>query len=397
MDALQNLYSQARGASQFRGGSPYNQQEQWFNPPRSSTPPPGFAQQRSMPPPPAEFYQPQRSMPPPPPEFLQQQRSMTPPEFLQRQRSMGFGQPRSLTPPPSFQQQSYDYSSFRQQPRSQTPPPGFLQQQRPITPPRHINQQQFFQQQFLQQQAPYPQQHYQSPYEQQSGQQRTPSPPPRPQLQLGGGASSRPSPATRVSQAVVPEPSAIASTSSTRQEVHSTLTEPVSVTLARDARRVANNLQQIVVFNSNRNDPARTLRDWDLWGPFFFIIALSCILSSTASTNKSTVFAVVFAVLSAGAVSLTMNVVLLGGKLNFLQSLSVLGYCLFPLDIGAILCAAYSGKLYRSAMIFATLLWSSWSVYPFVSTAVRPSRKALAVYPVFLMYISMGLLVLAND
>lgn len=41
------------------------------------------------------------------------------------------------------------------------------------------------------------------------------------------------------------------------------------------------------------------------------------------------------------------------------------------------------------------LAWSSWAAYPFMSAAVAPRRKALALYPVFLMYISVGFIIIA--
>ncbi|KAG6548440.1 hypothetical protein Mapa_009927 [Marchantia paleacea] len=178
---------------------------------------------------------------------------------------------------------------------------------------------------------------------------------------------------------------------------YNTLTEPVWHTLKRDVVRVATNLRHVVFPNPYREDPGKALRDWDLWGPFFFIIFLALTLSSSATENKSKVFAVVFAVLSAGAIVLTLNVQLLGGSIIFFQSLSLLGYCLFPLDIGALVCLLRDSKLFRSIVVLVTLVWSSWSAYPFVSTAVPQSRKALAVYPVLLLYISVGFLVLAND
>lgn len=178
---------------------------------------------------------------------------------------------------------------------------------------------------------------------------------------------------------------------------HSTLTEPVLETLKRDLLRVANNLQQVVFPNPYREDIGRALRDWDLWGPFFFIIFLSLVLSSSASENKGKVFAVVFAVLSSGAIVLTLNVLLLGGKIIFLQSLSVLGYCLFPLDVGALVCLFVESRWVRLLVVLSTLAWSSWSAYPFVSGSVSQARRALAVYPVLLLYLSVGFLVLAND
>lgn len=170
----------------------------------------------------------------------------------------------------------------------------------------------------------------------------------------------------------------------------STLTEPVWHTVKRDVSRVGFNLRNVVFPNPYREDPGQALRDWDLWGPFFFIVFLGVAISYSASTDNSKVFAVVFAVLAAGAVILTLNVLLLGGHIIFFQSLSLLGYCLFPLDIGALICMFKSHVIIKGIIVLITLAWSSWAAYPFVSAAVSPNRKALAVYPVFLLYISIG-------
>ncbi|XP_047332866.1 protein YIP4b-like [Impatiens glandulifera] len=176
-----------------------------------------------------------------------------------------------------------------------------------------------------------------------------------------------------------------------------TLTEPVWDTVKRDLSRIVSNLKLVVFPNPYREDPGKALRDWDLWGPFFFIVFLGLTLSWSASVKKSEVFAVAFALLAAGAVILTLNVLLLGGHIIFFQSLSLLGYCLFPLDIGALICMIKDNVIVKVVVVCVTLGWSSWAAYPFMSTAVNPRRKALALYPVFLMYVSVGFLIIAID
>ncbi|CAF1712053.1 protein YIP4b-like [Brassica napus] len=176
-----------------------------------------------------------------------------------------------------------------------------------------------------------------------------------------------------------------------------TLTEPVWDTVKRDLSRIVSNLKLVVFPNPNREDPGKALRDWDLWGPFFFIVFLGLALSWSASVKKSEVFAVAFALLAAGAVILTLNVLLLGGHIIFFQSLSLLGYCLFPLDVGAVICMLKDNVILKMIVVTVTLAWSSWAAYPFMSAAVNPRRKALALYPVFLMYVSVGFLIIAID
>ncbi|EYU42412.1 hypothetical protein MIMGU_mgv11b019438mg, partial [Erythranthe guttata] len=103
-----------------------------------------------------------------------------------------------------------------------------------------------------------------------------------------------------------------------------TLTEPVWDTIKRDLSRIVSNLKLVVFPNPFREDPGKALRDWDLWGPFFFIVFLGLTLSWSASVKKLTlfsftccivfqseVFAVAFALLAAGAIILTLNVLLL--------------------------------------------------------------------------------------
>ncbi|XP_071724134.1 protein YIP4b-like [Rutidosis leptorrhynchoides] len=176
-----------------------------------------------------------------------------------------------------------------------------------------------------------------------------------------------------------------------------TLTEPVWDTVKRDLSRIVSNLKLVVFPNPYREDPGKALRDWDLWGPFFFIVFLGLALSWSASVKKSEVFAVAFALLAAGAVILTLNVLLLGGHIIFFQSLSLLGYCLFPLAVGALICLLYDNVILKSVVVCVTLAWSSWAAYPFMSSAVNPRRKALALYPVLLMYVSVGFLIIAID
>jgi hypothetical protein len=46
----------------------------------------------------------------------------------------------------------------------------------------------------------------------------------------------------------------------------------------------------------------------------------------------------VFTEVALGAIVLTINVVLLGGNIVFFQSLCLIGYCLFPIVLAAIIC-----------------------------------------------------------
>lgn len=76
----------------------------------------------------------------------------------------------------------------------------------------------------------------------------------------------------------------------------------------------------------------------DLWGPLLVCLLLSIILSLTApGDSASLVFAAVFVIVWCGAAAVTVNAQLLGGTISFFQSVCILGYCVFPLTLSALL------------------------------------------------------------
>ena len=191
----------------------------------------------------------------------------------------------------------------------------------------------------------------------------------------------------------------------------STLDESISKTFKRDVDRIASNVWNVLdakrVFcffwrtreeeenesstTQNNNTP---LRDWDLYGPLLFVLLFGVCLatsSSSSSSDAGTIFSVVFATVAFGGVALTLNVKFLGGKIVFLQAMSLIGYCIFPLDASAALCRASSNAVYRLIVVGVGVLWSAAASVPFVSAAVVEERKALAVYPMVLLYVTLGL------
>lgn len=156
-----------------------------------------------------------------------------------------------------------------------------------------------------------------------------------------------------------------------------TLDEPITETLMRDVRRVGKNIMAVLAPGAGR-DPKTAMREWDLWGPLLATLAIGVILSF----GDAEAFPVAFALIAAGSVALTANVVLLGGKIIFLQSLSLLGYCVFPLVIAASICLAWGNPFFHIAIVVPLGVWSSYASVPFVAGAVSSERRILAAYPV---------------
>ena len=165
-----------------------------------------------------------------------------------------------------------------------------------------------------------------------------------------------------------------------------TLDEPVSVTILRDLNMIGTKMMCVL---NPRKANIQTLKDWDLWGPLILCLTLATLLSLFAPyEQKSLVFASVFVIIWVGAAVVTANALLLGGNISFFQSVCVLGYCIFPLNIASLLC------LVSTNMVWRLLFWSTGASLGFMGELVPPNRKALAVYPLFLFYTAIGWLVL---
>ncbi|KAK9931779.1 hypothetical protein M0R45_019043 [Rubus argutus] len=155
-----------------------------------------------------------------------------------------------------------------------------------------------------------------------------------------------------------------------------TLTEPVWDTVKRDLSRIVSNLKLVVFPNPYREDPGKALRDWDLWGP-------SSSLSSWVSLFPG--------------LHLSRSLKFLRLHLLYLLLLC----CNF--DIECTPTGRTHNFLSEPKSSWLLLIPSGyWSFNLYVEgqcdiEAVNPRRKALALYPVFLLYVSVGFLIIAID
>ena len=114
-------------------------------------------------------------------------------------------------------------------------------------------------------------------------------------------------------------------------------------------------------------------------------------LSITAPEDqKALVFAGVFMLVWIGAAVVTLNAQLLGGTISFFQSVCVLGYCVFPLNVACFVCLVFktvvSSLLINVAVVAVGFVWSTRASVVFMAQVIAPERRALAVYPVFFFY-----------
>lgn len=94
-----------------------------------------------------------------------------------------------------------------------------------------------------------------------------------------------------------------------------------------------------------------------------------------------------FVIVWLGSVVVTLNAKLLGGKVSFFQSLCVLGYCIFPLDLAALVAVFVKMLWIRLPICAAAFAWSIWAAVNFLGgTRLEKDRAVLAVFPLFMLF-----------
>jgi len=136
------------------------------------------------------------------------------------------------------------------------------------------------------------------------------------------------------------------------------------------------------------------LRDWDLWGPLIFCLLLSMFLSVRASKDQADlVFSGVFSIVWIGEAVVTLQIKLLGGNISFMQSVSIIGYTLFPLVIASLLSALGLPMIARIPVYIVLVAWSlAAGVSILGGSGVVKNRVFLSVYPLFVFYVGLGCL-----
>lgn len=175
---------------------------------------------------------------------------------------------------------------------------------------------------------------------------------------------------------------------------HCSLDEPVMQTIMRDLRSVGTKLKYVMLPRA-RADKASGLKKWDLWGPLFLCIALGSMLAAEADSSQSGIaFALVFILVWAGSGVVTINALLLKGNIMFFQSVCVLGYCLCPLVIAALLSMLLRNIWLKVVFVTIGFTWATGASVAFMGELVPEERRFLSVYPVWLFYMAMSWMIL---
>jgi len=151
-------------------------------------------------------------------------------------------------------------------------------------------------------------------------------------------------------------------------------------------------------FGNGGGRGAAVIGDWDLWGPLVFCLALSTLLSFSAGEKQTTqVFAGVFSMVWVGEAVVTAQIKLLGGNISFFQSVSIIGYTLFPIVICAFLSALHIPAIVRVPVYSALYLWTlAAGVSILGGSGVVRNRVGLAVFPLGIFYAGLVCLCLVS-
>ncbi|KAF7336700.1 Protein YIP [Mycena venus] len=182
-----------------------------------------------------------------------------------------------------------------------------------------------------------------------------------------------------------------------RRQVYSgadTLDEPVSATIARDLLSIYSKLIQVLY--PVRSTGREVLRDWDLWGPLVLCLSLGIMMSLTAPGDQGlNIFTSVIVICSIGALVVTVQAKLLGGRVSFFQGLCVLGYCIAPLNIAALVACFVRVIYIRAPIALLAWAWCVWASVNFLDgTKIEQQRILLAVYPLLLFYFILAWMIL---
>ena len=179
-------------------------------------------------------------------------------------------------------------------------------------------------------------------------------------------------------------------------ENKNTLNEPITDTILRDLNSIYFKLKFVINPFINQNIKSKHIKQWDLWGPLLFTILLSSTLAFR-STQKSNTFSLVFIVFWFGSFLIYLNANLLEIKISIFQIFCLLGYCLFPLNLSALILSIF--KTFEIIRIFVVLFgcfWACFSMRGFLINSANENNRTLVLYPAILFYLFISVTILMN-
>ena len=175
-----------------------------------------------------------------------------------------------------------------------------------------------------------------------------------------------------------------------------TLDESVYATVSRDFSMIYNKLKYVINPFISREMKYNHIRQWDLWGP----LLLNLILASTLALNtkeKGQITSLIFIIFWLGGVAIYLNNYFLEVKASIFQIFCLLGYCLFPLNIAAIIVTIINSyDIIRLIVVGFTCFWSIYSSSDYLKTITTQDKRYLVLYPCILFYLYISWFIFAT-
>ena len=167
----------------------------------------------------------------------------------------------------------------------------------------------------------------------------------------------------------------------------STLDESINATIYRDLFMIYLKIKYVVNPFISKEKKYNHIRQWDLWGPLILNITLACTLAINTK-EKGQITTLIFIIFWLGGIAIYLNNYFLGVKASIFQIFCLLGYCLFPLNLSAIIVTIINwNDIFRLIVVGITCFWSIFSSSDYLKVITTQDQRYLVLYPCILFYL----------
>ena len=183
---------------------------------------------------------------------------------------------------------------------------------------------------------------------------------------------------------------------SNESQIENTLDESIIQTITRDLKLIYYKLKYVLNPFSSPLDKKLHVNNWDLWGPLLLITFLSSILSMS-SKEKTNIMVSVFSIFWIGSCLIYLNANLLDSKIKLFPIICLLGYCLFPLNVAALILALTNFyDIFKLIIVGIMCAWSLFCIEGYIKGICENEQKFLVFYPVILLFIFISWFIFVN-
>ena len=176
----------------------------------------------------------------------------------------------------------------------------------------------------------------------------------------------------------------------------STLDESVSITVKRDLDLIYTKLKLVMNPFISKEKKYIQIRQWDLWGPLLLNIILALTLTFNTK-EKGQITSLIFIIFWLGGSIIYLNNYFLEVKTSIFQIYCLLGYCLFPLNISAIIVTIINSyDFFRLIVVGISCFLSIKASSDYLKVITNNEQRYLILYPCILFYIYISWFIFAT-